>query len=74
MSHRGQVGWRRFVACRFFRGGLLGYALKDNVIRFATKPSVGRDALVPPHNVFARFYDVISTGVRTTVLAKAENA
>ena len=54
----------------------------DKFVRglLTSKPSVGRDALVPPHNVHswfrfapALFYNVISTGVRTTVRTQWRN-
>ena len=47
-SRRRQVGWRVHVTYRFFRWGFLDYARNDIGVRFAAKPSVGRDALVPP--------------------------
>ena len=54
----------------------------DKFVRglLTAKPSVGRDALVPPHNVHSWFrfapallYNVISTGVRTTVRTQWRN-
>ena len=54
----------------------------DKAVRglLTAKPSVGRDALVPPHNVHSWFrfapallYNVISTGVRTIVRTQRRN-
>ena len=67
---------------RSCRRGFLDFARNDKFVRglLTAKPSVGRDALVPPHNVHSWFrfahallYNVISTGVRTTVRTQWRN-
>ncbi len=62
VSHRGQVGWREFVACRFYRRGFLdfGYAFARNnigVSMFYNVISVKRGITVSHNSVLRCHFD-----------------